>query len=400
MVFASFLVLVTCYRRSFNKTYYFLPFFYMLTAVYSLIGFVFYFGRDIPFQFYSSVQDVSVYSAIVIYALSAMVLSLAGLVAPSNNRVTQKRVGDSSVMQVLIARAENIPVWLPVLLVTLWLIVFIYSYGALNIIQRDSYRPVFNFEGGIKIAKITLPLVAFVIGLIKVKFIRLPLFIITLLVVFATTSRSTVVVLFCYSIIISLMNPKRIKYITTAALLGAVFASAAVTDMRFNDVQGLWPNIKSLTSVSWGGAVVYAINYVLSFSVGVMAYATEFGHLRDIDEIIRYSLDPRPSVMSGASIDVANLYGAAPFPALAILFYGENLVRGLVLVFFIGVLFSYLAGRAKNNLMKNIVIAMCIIMFAISSVQYDLRTAMRFVYYPLLFFIFIDFLVFSTRLTK
>lgn len=84
------------------------------------------------------------------------------------------------------------------IMVMLWFLIYIPSYGLDNIIERQIYIPDFNFRLGVILATIVLPVSSFCLGYITNKLLKRTIFIIYLLVLLMTSSRAIVIFIALY----------------------------------------------------------------------------------------------------------------------------------------------------------------------------------------------------------
>ena len=267
------------------------------------------------------------------------------------------------------------------LLVTaaIWFVMFVPSYGLDNLLHRTIYRPVFPFQIGMVISSVILPFSSLAIGLLRSRFLRIALLLAAMLIIVATSSRSSLVLIAFYLIGTFMRKGKIVKpELIFFAFLG-LWLSAFALDSRNLPVQGIMPNLMALLAWFDIDAVVYTINYILSFSVGVLTYAIEVPY--HLVNVIPYSLSPLPSFLYNIPVSFDNLIGTAPYSALAIL-YNESYWGGIAFFFACGFVIAIMERYSyQRNFFLWVVISSFVFVFTILCVQYPLRSAARLVYY-------------------
>ncbi|SFH36142.1 hypothetical protein [Modicisalibacter xianhensis] len=351
-----------------------------ISALYTWIGWRFFsFSVDMPFDFLRHARADNVEKAIIYFIVCAGAFALGSLLVRDNSAA---RAG-TELPNKLVVTLGNLGQMQLLATAAIWFVVFIPSYGLDNLLQRTLYRPEFAFQIGMVIASIVLPFSSLAIGLLRNRFVRMALLIAAMLIIVATSSRSSLVLIAFYLIGTFMRKGRIVKTELAVFAFLALWLSAFALESRHLPVQGIMPNFLALLAWFDIDAVVYTINYILSFSVGVLTYAIEMPY--HLVNVVPYSLSPLPSFLYSIPVTFDNLIGTAPYSAMAIL-YNESYWGGVVFFFVCGFLIAVMERYSyQRNFFLWVIISSFIFVFTILCVQYQLRSAARLVYYMMFF---------------
>lgn len=365
-----------------SKPMLFGPLFYFMIAAYTFVGLSFGFAEDIPFDFFNLVSEADIAYAIASFFLSSAAMTAGILI--SHTRYIQGRtmVGSNSLRR-LGGMINGMPTSVTFGLSLAWISVYPFSYGISALLYRDTYIPQYFFTTGVKVSMLLLPISAFACALQRNTITRATLFILFLCVLIGSSSRM-VAIFIVFFLAGRLLLAGKIRWIQIAlfsALLLWLTSFSLVS--RHLSVQGIIPNIASLISTSSIDLAVYAINYLLSFSVGILAYSNSIYITHDIDQLVRYALSPLPSFFHSDVPVFPNLLGTAPYSTFAVVF-SKGFVTGSIFFFACGITFGLLHRFfSRRNYLLWCAFCLCYLLFCVYSTQYYLRDSTRFVYYPI-----------------
>lgn len=192
---------------------------------------------------------------------------------------------------------------------------------------------------------------------------------------------------------------KLIKNEMTAKKIAAVFvitmlALVLVMDFRGQSLHGLANYSLFELELQSFEVFIYALNYLSSFSYGLTATLIS---LIDYQESFFWiSIDPRPGFMTEWSeiSEYVRLNLFAPYNAISELYF-----MGAHYIFFYffcaGLITGLLTSVSRKNIFINVIAVVVVFIFTIFSLQYNLRSATRYIYLELallvIFFIWNNF---------
>ncbi|MEZ8229353.1 hypothetical protein AB4582_19925 [Vibrio splendidus] len=358
-----------------------LPTYYHFVCVYTILGTKYAdFAKDVPFSFYDFLYPESIDLMVYFFILASLSFYL-GIIITKNYRTRSLGLDFSSIRNVFF-KIRNIHIILIYLLVVLFLHV---GHGFSHIYYRQGYL---IGDGGNSYFRIMytmmLPFSMMILPFLKGKNLRVVLLFIVFTLVFGTSSRNVIVIPVFYSFGMLVRDNKISKISILLTTLSVIVFSSTSIQYRFNEFQGMIPNVVYFFSNGIDFKfVALSINYLTSFSFFASALT-----LQDftIDYAAFYtSINPLPSSMLNVEHMISNqkLNQNAPFTAIGILSQGGIIT--LVLYFFItGYCWSKFAG---NLIRKSKIIApfvyVIFFLFTLLSIQYNLRSVTRYVYYML-----------------
>jgi len=378
------IVLFVFYLTQIKKSLFIsLPAYYHFVCVYTILGTKYAdFAKDVPFSFYDLLHPESI-DLMTHYFMLASFFFYLGIIVTKNCRL--RRVGlDFSNIRNMFFRIKKTHIILIYLFVILCLHV---GHGFSHIYYRQGYL---IGDGGNSYFRIIytmmLPFSMMILPFLKGQLMRAMLFCVIFALVFGTSSRNIIIipVFYAFGMLIRDNKISIIGQLLTA--LSVITFSATSIQYRFNDLQGLIPNILYFFS---NGIelkfIILAINYLTSFSFFASALTVQ-------DFTIDYagfytSINPLPSSMLNVEhmISSQKLNKNAPFTAIGILSQGGAII--VMLYFFVtGYCWSKFAGNLiRNSKLFAPFIYVIFFLFMLLSIQYNLRSVTRYVYYMLFF---------------
>ncbi|MCF9240944.1 hypothetical protein J7973_22420, partial [Vibrio parahaemolyticus] len=231
-----------------------------------------------------------------------------------------------------------------------------------------------------------LPVSLMLLPFLKNKALRMTLFIALFFLVFGTSSRNIILipVSYCFGVLI---RDNKIGFLRGGGTVASVvILSAAALQYRFNQFQGVIPNaIEFFTNGINMDFVFLAINYLSSFSFFASALTVQNFPL-DMPAFYS-SINPLPSSFIDVEhmIAVQKLNQNAPFPAIGTLAQGGVFFVSIY-YFLLGFCWSKFAGDLiKRSKIIAFFVYVFFLLFMVLSIQYNLRSVTRYIYYILFF---------------
>ncbi|WP_441002130.1 hypothetical protein [Pseudocolwellia agarivorans] len=382
ITFAMLCVLLLFTLNKLKKSlFYLMPFIYLSVSIYTFVGTEYLnFATNVPFHFFESLSDTE-YQNIYFYYLFASFSFILGIMSCKN-------------ADILISfKKEKVTKFTPKVqtkyILALYVITILFVHMG-NGIENLYYREGYESDGsGITAFRIlytmTLPLTCLLLPFLRFKLARYLLISILFIIVQGTCSRNLVLLPACYYIGVFLRDQKISipKGIITLILI--VFSVNIAMQYRDNQIQGVIPNIIFYYKYGLDYTITeYAINYLSSFSVYASAL-TIHEHQFNFSSFIA-SVNPLPSryIDIDGMIESQRLNKYAPFPAIGMLALGGPLVvfTYYYLAAVIWSLFgSFVASKSK---VLSVATLMLFILFCFLSLQYNLRSVTRLLYYLIL----------------
>lgn len=348
---------------------------YFISSSYTFFGvLLFDFSSTIPFDLFSYSREVDINSSVLYFQLCA-ISYMVGLIFIKKANATQS-------LNYIIPMSQSTLL----IMVMLWFIIYIPSYGLDNIIERQIYIPDFNFRLGVILATLVLPVSSFCLGYITNKFLKRIIFIIYLLVLLMTSSRAIVIFIALYFVGGVLRTGKISALKCIIMFMLSIWLTAFALFARYQPVQGFQNIIYFFTWFDLDN-IQLSINYLFSFSVGVLSYAQTEGGTVSLAQLISY-INPLPSGMINFK-EHENLIGAAPYSAVSLLYLFAP-ISGIIYFSLSG----FLWGKIYSNSLKSFIFSklfICLsLIFAYMSLQYTLRASTRILYYAIfIYFLYI-----------
>lgn len=268
-------------------------------------------------------------------------------------------------------------------------IFFHIAYPFEYIYFRKGYLPIYEGSNFLKlIFDFSVILLLLVLPFYKSKFVRIFLFIIILTLVQGLNKRIIVLLPLLY-FLGSYLRDYRFYFLKFFVLVSiSVFFSAVAYEYRGNLAQGVIPNIvffynsgldfeKSLSGV----------NYLFGFSFFSTLITYNFFDVSISDFLI--SINPLPSTIVDVStvVEKHKITAVAPYSAL-----GTLGVLGFTYVSLYYFSAGFIFGFCKNYFpvrfsLASSFIFLFFVLFAVTTLQYQLRSATRLVYYTMLCFL-------------
>ncbi|WP_415775093.1 hypothetical protein ACMYQ1_14875 [Shewanella oncorhynchi] len=375
-----FLILCFCfllYISNIRTKFLLLPIVYLSVCIYTIIGTeLFTFAKNVPFDFYDDIKGND-YFYVYLYYLLASFSFYIGIYAVKKFKVSSISINLNVNTKILIKDSYiYFCYFLTLLLLHLGHgvehLYFRYGY-TLNGAGNTTFRILYT---------IFLPFTSLLLPFVKNKWLRLFLTAFLYILVQGTSSRNLVIIPSCY-LLGSLIRDSRIIFTKSIVLLFLIgFSVTLAMQYRYNDYQGVWPNI--VFFINYGidtKFMTLAINYLSSYSIFATAVTLDV-HSFDFKSML-LSINPMPSNFIDIEymIDSQKLNINSPFPAIAILALGGwPLV--LSYYFFSGVIWTYFGDYlARGSKVLSIFVVMLFVLFTVLSLQYNLRGVTRFTYY-------------------
>ena len=296
---------------------------------------------------------------------------------------------------------EKYPKTILALIFLLGVIVFVFiliGVGPSNIWLRDVYLPV-EVRGAKIIGFALTPFVVMLLGysFLRVKHLYRSLILIMMamyfVLYFALASRwfAFMLVLFMLGVLMCRPSSKKIKLLVVFSAIFAFLLLLVPLSLRALEAHGLYPYFLAVIGdsviIDWGQLEKMTNNLLFSYSLT--------GHIIMYENIdikhLMISINPLPGSLVGwyESVDVLRVNPYTPFNAP-----GELLNHGVlyaaVFYFMLGVYFSSLDNKinqylTKNKLLLSALLVGLAVLYTISSLQYNLRSGLRLIYYIIAF---------------
>lgn len=378
---------------------YFLPLYYFFVSAYTFVGlYIFNYAELIPYGLFDKISVNSVYIAITLILLSvAMYMTGWYLAYATYPRKYLKRFKKTKTLNMSKSFRRFVSV-IGILLAFF----YIYAYGLVGLLERESYTTFYNNNDLrndflLKIYFIIMPPIILLVAFVRMKTLRYTVLSCNFLVLLAASTRMLGLVFFLYAVGRYINANYRMKKRIFFLFAFAVYLFIFIFAIRNNHPQGLLPNLKSFLEFDFPvDLIVGGLNYISSFSVGVLAYSLEF---KDFDaSSFVASISPLPLSYHGGSQALAAqgiIEGVpAPMSAIAIL-YTANIFVGMFFYLFIGIIMFHVSLHATDKNILNILILSVYLVVIFFSLQYNLRGSMRLL--QLIIFIHV-FSLFYTKL--
>lgn len=256
---------------------------------------------------------------------------------------------------------------------------------------REGYLPIY---GGSSVLKLLFNLMVFALSVVlpfyKSKLIRLLLFVFILLLVQGLNKRLIVLLPLLYFLGLYIRD-SRFNYGAFLLLaLSSLFFSGLAYEYRNNLSQGVVTNIVHFyhNGLSFD-KMLEGVNYLFGFSFFSTLITSSFFEVKLIEFFI--SINPLPSNIIDVSSVTENhkITVFAPYSALGTL-SALGIAYVSVYYFFVGLVFSFCKSYFPVRFsMASSIIFIFFMLFSMLTLQYQLRTATRFVYYAMfVFFVF------------
>ncbi len=358
--------------------------FYSLTAISGYLGLrVFTFAYDMPFKFgdsLSAAQFLAAEKAFFI-ALLSFVIGYTFLSDRPEHKIRTKK---STTKRKRRAGTVSKKSALTLGAFLLSLVLLISAYNGIGIIERVDYLPesinrVFKSLGILLTPAVLIYAHHIKVSKITIVFLYLSYFI----VFFGMGSRSLALLPVSYLIanFVSSENGLNVKKVLFAGLAAILCISIALS-AREAYTHGVYPYIKQVAS---GGldtnTLLFAYNYGTAYSYSLTAYlldtmSYDFGYFWT-------SVDPR----LGSMIDWPNISldlkvnRFVPYNTISELFFIGWPVAGFY-YFLAGAFFAYCERFSMNrSRLLRFIVAIFVLFFTLYSLQYNLRSATRIIYY-------------------
>lgn len=350
---------------------------YTVSSLYSFVGSViFNFSTEVPFDLFRLSHQDTVELSIVYF----MICSTSYLLGV----VLLKGISSSQNSLYIIPISQNMLLTLSLL----WFVIYVPSYGVSNIVERHIYIPEFSFRQGVIISTLLLPVSSFCLGYLNRPVIKKLIFICYLLILIMTSSRAIVIFISLFFVGSVLRTGKVTILSFFLTIISSIWLTAFALFARYQPVQG-FQNIVYFFSWFDIDNIQLSINYLFSFSVGVLSYAQTVSGGVNLGQIFSY-LNPLPSNMINFK-EHENLIGAAPYSANALLYIYSPL-SGVIYFLLSGVIFGRIYKGSYSSFIYSKLFVCLSLIFAFMSLQYTLRAATRIIYYAIfIYFIYIFF---------
>lgn len=358
-----------------------LPLFYTFVVLYTFCGvFIYEYAINVPFDLYELISHEDIYKSALIFLLSSFSFFVG------SSLIKYKSKG-----YVLTKRQDVKFKYQKSLLFTIFIIygLYVIGYGAETLWSRSGYIDV-SVERNKSILIIffaTSPFVTTLIPFIRNLFLKYFVYFLCFLILFSASSRFVIMLPFLYIVGSFLKSNKiRIKVILfnlTLILLSLIF----ILQIRYYEFHGLIPNLSALFTKGIDMEfLAVGLNYALSFSLFGTAYVLNGDAIHD-SVAFMIGLNPLPSMFLDMSLlSSQRMLGTSPMSALSILsLAGYQIIISYYLL--TGAIFSLILNKMKGVSFLYYAVVGLFVMFALFSIQYNLRGLTRFVYYSLVIFI-------------
>jgi hypothetical protein len=375
-----------------------LPAYYHFCTLYTIIGTDYFsFAKEVPFDFYERINQSSLYETGLYFSLAAFSFYV-GVIITKNTR--RGLVGmDFSGINYVFSKITNAQI---VLSYFVLLFVFHFGHGISHVYFREGYL---IGDGGIPVFRsiytMLLPLTMILLPFYRGKLVRIGLLVFVLFLVIGSSSRNMLLVPFCYYFgVVIRTNRVRFYQLILLVLIIVLLASISM-QYRYNTYQGAIPNMLTLLTKGVDlELVTFAINYLISFSY-IASSLTIQDYFIDYKALYA-SITPLPSSYIDVDYMVENqkLNVNAPFTAIGVLAQAGFMTLSLY-YFCAGYIWSRFGGDLINKTkVIGLLVYVLFFLFMMLSVQYNLRSVTRFIYYLFFFWLSISFLrvIFLRRL--
>lgn len=381
LLFISFFVfLFFVFNLLKTKNYlFFLPVFYCFINLYSIVGLYYFdFASNVPFDLNYSITNDDLLKTSHVY-LYASLFFYFGVIVNKNIKISMLDIGG-----IISDKIYNQAEVYKVVIYLITCISLVFGYGLEPLVFRHGYIDL-SYERNpllLIIYVMTLPITSFLLAFLKNKCISLLLFIALSFLVFGTTARMILLIPVFY-FIGSVIKYKKVYFIHfTLTVLFVFLLFTFCLQFRSNYEQGIIGNFNNLIQNGLNyNFFILGLNYLISFSFLVLSNVMKFFN-GDVHALF-ISINPLPSSMLNINymLSKQSLNLNAPFSAISILALSGYIVLGLY-YFISAFIFSYITNYfLKKNSVFVIVIICLFFVFALFSVQYNLRGATRLIYY-------------------
>jgi len=288
------------------------------------------------------------------------------------------------------------------MLALLVIVLMLVGVGPANVLSRDVYLPV--EVRGAKILGVALtPLVIMLLGYSflrvshLIRYFILFLLLLFFVLYFALASRwfSFILVLFILGVLMYRPNSAKIKVLVVTSAAAAFLMLIVPLSLRALESHGLFPYIIALVdgnvTLDWGQLEKMTNNLLFSYSLT--------GHIAIYEDIeIKYlltSINPMPGSLVGwyDAAEVLRINPYTPFNAPGELL-SHGVIYAAIFYFILGFYFSSLDNKinqylSKDKLLLSALFVGLAVLYTVSSLQYNLRSGVRLLYYIIVFQIFI-----------
>jgi len=388
MLFVSYLLVSVTFLSIFfylyklqktNKIVLLLPVFYNFVVLYVILGtFVFTYAIEEPFNLHDEISIAAIYEGGWIFILSALFFYFGTVLVKTNRHVASDYNTNINHQKTLIA-----------LILSVYFL-YIIGYGIEGLIYRQGYiDPSFERNRSILIIfYVTSPFVTVLIPFINNMWLKYLVYLFTLLVLFSSSARFVVIVPFLY-VIGTFLKTHEIQFRTLIinAFLVCVLL-IFILQIRYYPFHGLIPNINSFFTKGIDVDYLFkGLNYAFSFSLFGLSYVLmNFTH---DNSAFLTSINPLPSRFLDMQymLDTQTMKPTAPMSAVSILTLAGYSV--LMLFYLItGYVFSFILNRMQGITLLYYPVVGLFVLFALFSIQYNLRGLSRFFYYSILIYLF------------
>jgi uncharacterized membrane protein YidH (DUF202 family) len=364
----------------------FLPLFYLTSLVYGYLGLLhFGFARGMPFELGDGLNENQFEMAEFAFFLAITFYSFGASIANINtSKIKNKEKNRLGIFKFNPIINLNIPKILVYPVLILPVLSLGASYGFSELIYRDEYLPeVIPIFKSIGLFSIPISIIIGYLTNVDVWIRRFFIFI-YVLILMSLSSRFLVLIPF-FMLVSNYFRTKKIEKFKGLFLFFLMIVFLIISlQLRRLEFHGLVPYINHIISYGVDFDLLYEVlNYVSAFSYSLTAYILSNESVNN--NLIYVSLSPLPGGMVNW-VELSrqlrvNPY--VPYNAISELFSFSPYLLGFY-YFLIGFIFSKIhVYRNKFNPVIYLFLQLLIIMFVVFSMQYNLRSATRIIYYCL-----------------
>lgn len=360
-----------------------LPLFYNLINMYSLLGLHYFtFGTKVPFNLDYNITNDDLFKSSTTYILASIFFYLGSK--------WLKETSISNFAEALSIKIKKSSEAFKFLIVAITITSLIFGYGLNSLLARQGYIDTSCERNKILmiIYTLTLPISSMIAPFFRSKILSMISLATLFILSFGTTARMLILVPVFYFLGDYIKNSKSTLTKTMLLILSLLFVFTFSLEFRNNDLQGIIYNTENLINNGLNSEyLILGLNYIFSFSFLVLSNVIKYFH-HDSQSFLT-SISPLPSSMLDINqmLSAQSLTANAPFSSISILALAG--MPFLAIYYFITSLSLAIISNyfTKNKSPLIIIIIALYLMFAIFSVQYNLRGATRLIYYAYLLYL-------------
>jgi hypothetical protein len=369
--------------RGFNNSGAYLIIFYTVTVASGFLGFrIFDFAYGMPFLFGDNLVEKNFITTELIF-LTAVISYFIGYIIFSQDYRILINSSTSPILSEEAIHNKKPNKLVMVILLTIPVFSLITSYGLGNILYRSEYIPeVIMWLKSISLLILPITLIYSYYARTN-KYIIFIFYLIFFILLFGLGSRFMAVLPLCYLLSKVLFAKERLNLfkVFMAFVIAILSIMIAIQNRRY-DLHGILPYAENIVRNGLDFSILlFAYNYISSFSYSLTAYLVD-----NIEYSIDYffvSINPLPGFLIGWA-EVAPLLRInkfAPYNAISEL-AAVNMAVLSAYYFFAGLFFGFTEKvLSKRKSYFRIVVIFFSLIFTFYSLQYNLRSTTRMLYY-------------------